>query len=124
MSIDDIKKSLAALQMEGIEVESVQYSADAGFSFESPTMMATLDAQWFKENGFAPFYRVVCVGKPAPGSLFHTEVWLPEEGWNGNLVMVGNGSGASVLVHNYMLSVASEPYVVVHCDLGTSLNLD
>src|SRR3989442_3522508 len=46
----------------------------------------------------APICRVVRVTKPA----VQFEVWMPSEGWNGKVQMVGNGGTARVLRYSAM----------------------
>src|SRR4051812_7674194 len=47
--------------------------------------------------GLPAFCRVHGTISPVPGSRIGFELWLPQQGWNGRLVMFGNGGYSSAI---------------------------
>jgi tannase/feruloyl esterase len=67
------------------------------------------------------YCRVNATLSPAPGSVIHTEVWLPlAEAWNGKLAAVGNGGYGGSLgpPRLTMRTIIGKGYVTAADDLG------
>src|SRR5215471_17932156 len=62
--------------------------------------------------------RVVAVLTPVPDSHIEIEVWLPLDGWNGKLEVVGNGGWAGVISTPAMASALREGYATASTDTG------
>src|SRR5581483_3529700 len=64
--------------------------------------------------------RVTDTIRPVAGSQIGFELWLPKQGWNGRLVMLGNGGYSSTLPLPQMTARAQAGYAVVATDTGHS----
>ena len=62
--------------------------------------------------------RISAVIAPVPDSHIEIEVWLPLEGWNGKLEVVGNGGWAGVLSTPAMSQALREGYATASTDTG------
>ena len=62
--------------------------------------------------------RISAVLTPVPESHIEIEVWLPVEGWNGKLEVVGNGGWAGVISTPAMASALREGYATASTDTG------
>lgn len=71
-----------------------------------------------------PFFRICVTIKAAPGSEVHTEVWIPEEGWNGRMAFVGSGARGGFLFFNGMIAALKNHFAVIHTDIGTAEGID
>ncbi|MBQ3147726.1 MAG: tannase/feruloyl esterase family alpha/beta hydrolase, partial [Oscillospiraceae bacterium] len=75
--------------------------------------------------GPAPEHIKVCVTcKPEEGSNIRIEVWLPTDGWNGDLVGVGNGGAAGHILPFVMVGPLRLGFAVTTTDMGTSAGPD
>jgi feruloyl esterase len=64
------------------------------------------------------FCRVLATATPTPDSEIKLEVWLPIEGWNGKLVVVGNGGFSGAIFHFAMVEPLTRGYAVAGSDTG------
>jgi feruloyl esterase len=62
--------------------------------------------------------RVAAVLTPVPESHIEIEVWLPVDGWNGKLEVVGNGGWAGVISTSAMAAALREGYATASTDTG------
>ena len=72
-------------------------------------------------NAFAAlggFCRVAVTLKPAPQSDIKAEVWLPSNGWNGKLQVVGNGGFAGTISYPAMATALAAGYATASTDTG------
>jgi feruloyl esterase len=66
------------------------------------------------------FCRVALTLKPAPLSDIKAEVWLPASGWNGKLLVVGNGGFAGTISYAAMANALATGYATASTDTGHS----
>jgi feruloyl esterase len=64
------------------------------------------------------FCRVQAVAKPTPTSNIQFEVWLPAEGWNGKLQVVGNGGLAGTIGYAAMATALRAGFATASTDTG------
>ena len=64
------------------------------------------------------FCRVAITLTPTPQSDIKTEVWLPSNGWNGKLQVVGNGAWAGTVSYPAMASALTAGYATASTDTG------
>lgn len=77
-------------------------------------------------EGLPSFCRVTATLKPTQTSDIKIEVWLPSEGWNGNLAGIGNGGLAGVInyaggadgANNSLASAVKKGYASVGTNTG------
>lgn len=65
-----------------------------------------------------PFCRVTGVLRPTSDSEIQFEVWLPEQGWNGRFVGVGNGGFAGSIWYFEMANYIKRGFAVAGSDAG------
>ena len=84
MTVEDIREMISQAHIPHGEITRIEF-VEAGAPASFPGLPI----------GTAPEHIKVCVTcKPEAGSDIRIEVWLPTEGWNGDLVGVGNGGAA------------------------------
>jgi feruloyl esterase len=64
------------------------------------------------------FCRVAVTLKPAPQSDIKAEVWMPSSGWNGKLLVVGNGGFAGTISYPAMAAALAAGYATASTDTG------
>jgi feruloyl esterase len=64
------------------------------------------------------FCRVAVTLKPTPRSDIRMEAWLPAEGWNGRLQVVGNGGFAGTISYPAMATAVAGGYAAASTDTG------
>jgi feruloyl esterase len=64
------------------------------------------------------FCRVAATLKPTPQSEIKMEVWLPSNGWNGRLQVVGNGAFAGTINYPAMATALAAGYAAASTDTG------
>ncbi|HEY7303035.1 MAG TPA: tannase/feruloyl esterase family alpha/beta hydrolase [Bryobacteraceae bacterium] len=64
------------------------------------------------------FCRVAGISKPTSDSAIHFEVWMPESGWNGKYLGVGNGGFAGSIDFNAMGGNLKRGYATAATDTG------
>jgi feruloyl esterase len=69
-------------------------------------------------SGLPSFCRVHGISRPVPGSEIGFEVWLPAQGWNRRLHMLGNGSYSSSIYWEQMADRVRRGDVAVATDTG------
>src|SRR5262249_41180092 len=62
--------------------------------------------------------RITAVLTPSADSHIEIEVWLPADGWNGKLQVVGNGGWAGVISTAAMSQALREGYATASTDTG------
>jgi feruloyl esterase len=62
--------------------------------------------------------RITAVIRPAADSEIKIEIWMPEEGWNGKFVGVGNGGWAGQISRAGMVQPLLEGYAAASTDTG------
>lgn len=70
--------------------------------------------------GVPAFCRVQATLKPSSDSDIRVELWLPEEGWNGRFLGLGNGGYAGTLNYPALAAGLKRGYAVAHTDMGTA----
>lgn len=68
-------------------------------------------------RGLPAFCRVHGVIAPVPGSRIGFELWLPQQGWNGRLLMLGNGGYSSLMSYS-MGTELKAGYATLATDTG------
>lgn len=66
------------------------------------------------------FCRLTGSIRPVPGSDIGFEIWLPENGWNGNFLQSGNGGAGGSILYFTMVEPLARGYAVAHTDTGHS----
>jgi feruloyl esterase len=69
-------------------------------------------------TGLPAFCRVEGVIQPVPGSRIGFQLWLPQSGWNGRLLMVGNGGYSSAMAFPEMATRLRQGWATVATDTG------
>lgn len=64
------------------------------------------------------FCRVKGVISPVEGSRIGFELWLPETGWNGRLLMIGNGGYSSAIAYPLLAAHVRRGYAALATDTG------
>jgi pimeloyl-ACP methyl ester carboxylesterase len=64
------------------------------------------------------FCRVQAVAKPTADSAIGIEIWLPETGWNGKLLAVGNGAWAGSISYGALVDAVAVGYAAASTDTG------
>ncbi len=75
-------------------------------------------AQQPSYKGLPPFCRVTAEVSPVPDSLIRFELWLPESGWNGKFLAVGNGGYSGELWYPEMIAPLERGYATASTDTG------
>ena len=111
--------SLASLRLPNATVTSAS-DVRAG-AFVPPTTvpgkgMSPADA---RAMAAAPaLCRVTLTSAPTPDSDIKIEVWLPESGWNGKLLAVGNGGWAGSIPYAALAGAVAQGYAAAATDTG------
>jgi feruloyl esterase len=66
------------------------------------------------------FCRVQARLRPSADSDIRVELWLPERGWNGRFLGLGNGGYAGALNYPALAAGLKRGYAVAHTDMGTA----
>jgi feruloyl esterase len=69
-------------------------------------------------HGLPAFCRVAGVLRPSPDSEIRFEVWLPESGWNGRFLGVGNGGFAGSIGYRQLGGNLQRGYATAGSDAG------
>lgn len=64
------------------------------------------------------FCRLQGTSKPSTDSLINFEVWIPQSGWNGKVVVTGNGGYSPALSYGDMANALNKGYATVGGDTG------
>jgi feruloyl esterase len=108
--------SLASLQVKNATVTLAQTVAAGAFTPPAGRGGAPGGANAFAKLG--EFCRVAITLKPAPHSDIKAEVWMPTNGWNGKLQVVGNGGFAGTISYPAMASALAAGYAAASTDTG------
>ena len=88
-------------------------------SIAEPLTAGKLTTPYGDANGNLPaFCRVAGVLRPTSDSIIHFEVWLPSTGWNGRLLVVGNGGFAGSVNYGQMAASLRLGYATASTDTG------
>jgi feruloyl esterase len=68
--------------------------------------------------GLPAFCRVEAVARPTADSSIGIEIWLPESGWNGMLLAVGNGAWAGTISYAALADALADGYAATSTDTG------
>ena len=109
MPVNAIIKRLQNTLLPDTVILSVDYENKNRLQLENGDMIENLP----------PFYRVRLQMTPGPGSLIHTEVWLPEN-WNGIFIGTGNGGMAGSIAFWLLPTYLRQNYAVANTDMGNS----
>ncbi len=107
---------------------SPAFAADCA-SLKSTTLAdTTITTAEHAEGNFVPpygepgklpaFCRVAGVFHPTSDSIIKFEVWMPEQGWNGRLLGVGNGGFAGTIGYRQLAAMLARGYAVAGSDAG------
>jgi feruloyl esterase len=108
-------ESLASLPVKSGSVTLAQTVSAGGFTPPSGRGGAG-GANVFAKLG--EFCRVAITLKPAPRSDIKAEVWMPTNGWNGKLQVVGNGGFAGTISYPAMANALAAGYAAASTDTG------
>ncbi|MGB6452767.1 MAG: tannase/feruloyl esterase family alpha/beta hydrolase [Steroidobacteraceae bacterium] len=75
-------------------------------------------AQQPSYQGLPAFCRVAVQVSPVPGSLIRFELWLPDRGWNGKFLAVGNGGYSGEIFYPEMIEPLARGYATASTDTG------
>jgi feruloyl esterase len=109
-------ESLARQYFGSTEVTAAEVIAPGAFrvSAESRNAAATNAAL-----AAAPaFCRVEAIARPSADSTIGIEIWLPESGWNGALLAVGNGAWAGSFSYAALADALAAGYAATSTDTG------
>jgi feruloyl esterase len=120
----------AASPAHAAGVPCERLSSSLGISTATVTLAQTVAAGAFTPPGrggpggggvyasLPAFCRVAATLKPASRSDIRMEVWLPVNGWNGKLQVVGNGGFAGTIGFGAMASALAAGYASASTDTG------
>jgi len=108
-------ESLASLPVKSGAVTLAQTVAPGAFPAPSGRVPPG-SANVFASLG--QFCRVAITLKPAPRSDIKAEVWMPTNGWNGKLQVVGNGGFAGTISYPAMANALAAGYAAASTDTG------
>jgi feruloyl esterase len=109
-------ESLVRQRFGSAEITSAQ-SVGPG-TFRVPPEARGADATNAVLAGLPAFCRVEAVATPSDDSQIGIEIWLPESGWNGMLLAVGNGGWAGSISYAAMADAAANGYATTSTDTG------
>ena len=115
-------ESLASLSLANTTVTLAQTVAHGAFMQpDGRSSTAAQGAARAAANAYASlpaFCRVAVTLTPTPRSDIKAEVWLPSNGWNGKLQVVGNGSFAGTIGYAAMATALAGGYAAASTDTG------
>jgi len=106
-------ESLTALKLPNVSITSAAMVAAGAF-----TLPAAKGKQPPSFRNVPAFCRVSATLTPSSDSEIKIEVWLPENGWNGNLQSVGNGAWAGTISYPAMATALEAGYASASTDTG------
>jgi pimeloyl-ACP methyl ester carboxylesterase len=109
-------ESLASLPVKSGTVTLAQTVAAGGFAPPAGRGGVPGGANVFAK--LAEFCRVAITLKPASRSDIKAEVWMPTNGWNGKLQVVGNGGFAGTISYPAMANALAAGYAAASTDTG------
>ncbi|MEO8466437.1 MAG: tannase/feruloyl esterase family alpha/beta hydrolase [Gammaproteobacteria bacterium] len=109
-------ESLAGKKFGATAIVSADVVRPGGFKLpgNSPGAAATNSTL----SLLSPFCRVQAVAKPTTDSAIGLEIWLPESGWNGKLLAVGNGAWAGSISYGALADAVAAGYAAASTDTG------
>ena len=112
--IDEIRERMCAVRIEDGEITGAEL-VEQGDAESIPGLPVKNLPEHIKVS-------VTC--RPEEGSNIKIEVWMPVQGWNGDLVGVGNGGAAGAILSFMMAEPLRQGFAVATTDLGTSAGAD
>ena len=109
-------ESLTALPVKNGTVTMAQTVAPGAFTPPAGRAGAPGGANVFASLG--QFCRVAVTLKPASRSDIKAEVWMPSNGWNSKLQVVGNGGFAGTISYPAMAAALAAGYAAASTDTG------
>jgi hypothetical protein len=109
-------ESLARQAFGATEITAAEVVAPGAFSVPagSPGGVATNAAL----AALPAFCRLQAVAKPSADSAIGIEIWLPENGWNGKLLAVGNGAWAGSISYSALADAVAAGYAATSTNTG------
>ena len=86
--------------------------------FKPPTGRAGAPGGTDPYSKLPAFCRVAATLKPSPRSNINIEMWLPVDGWNNKLEVVGNGAFAGTISYPAMATALAAGYATASTDTG------
>ena len=103
----------ACARMSSLALPNTTISVSAGLAAGAFTLQGTQPYRFLP-----PFCRVAATLKPTPESDIKMEVWLPQDGWNGKYMAVGNGAFSGSIAYGAMANALARGYAVSSTDTG------
>jgi feruloyl esterase len=110
-------ENVTALRLPNVRITAAEQVAAGEFVSPLPPIKGK-QPQSFKN--LPAFCRVAATLTPSGDSEIKIEVWLPENGWNGNLQSVGNGAWAGTISYPAMGTALTAGYATASTDTGHS----
>jgi feruloyl esterase len=101
--------SFADLRLAGANIQSVTAVAQNGY---------TPAGQAAAMQDVPAFCLIKGDARPTSDSLINFELWVPREGWNGKLVVTGNGGYSPALSYTHMAYAMRQGYAALGGDTG------
>jgi len=104
--------------------DACERAASLGWPFMAFTLSTRVEAGTFTPPGGQPyrslpaFCRIGATLTPMPDSDIKIEVWLPQAGWNGKYMAVGNGAFSGSIAYAAMANGLARGYAVSSTDTG------
>ena len=125
MNTSEIMQKLSAFQMEErVTFTDIQRITGPNYCLGDQAFRSDPRAQELCEKIPIPYIKVLFTIQSSPNSQIHAEIFLPETGWSGALVFVGNGGLGSTLRELRCIPFLYGKHVVAHCDLATYSGYD
>ncbi len=109
-------ESLAGQRFGATEILSAAVVPAGGFTLPSSTPGAAATSAALAH--LPPFCRVQAVARPTSDSAIGIEIWLPDRGWNGKLLAVGNGAWAGSISYGALADALAAGYAAASTDTG------
>ena len=108
-------ESLASLSLPNTIITAAQAVAAGAFT---PPATGRGGSGSNPYGALPPFCRVAATLKPVPQSDIRMEIWMPANGWNGKLQVVGNGGFAGSISFPAMATALAAGYATASTDTG------
>ncbi len=120
-----LKMAAIALVAQGVNARAEDCSGLAKLKLEATTITraelvadGNVDAGGQAIKSLPAMCRVEGVIRPSSDSKIHFEVWLPESGWNGRFLGVGNGGFAGAIDYGEMAAYVKRGFATAGSDAG------
>jgi len=108
--------SLAGRRFGATEITAATTAAPGAFTM--PTGVRRSPATDAAIAALPEFCRIEAVARPTSDSSIGIEIWLPEAGWNGKLLAVGNGAWAGSISYGALADALTDGYAATSTDTG------